>query len=170
MRFLLIRFSRLCVMACQLAIKEILRNISLLIVRLPGLLPRVDCIPALIACIAMENASSVYSLVLSIFWGGPAPVNSVSWQGVILYVGFCQTSKQANNQTNKKYNLGIWFGILAWVLGLLSWLGFLTLDLGLGPWLQTDMIIHELELSMVLLDPLHILQMELNKESISLAV
>ncbi len=110
----------------------------------------------------MDNASSTYSLVLSIFWSDSAPVNSVSQQGVILHAGICQTSKQPNNQTNNKYNLCFWFGILAWVLDLGSWLGFLTWDLGLWPWLQTDMVFKELELSMILLDPQHILQMGLN--------
>jgi hypothetical protein len=36
-------------------------------VRLPGLLHRVECIPALIACMVMNNALSTYSLALAIF-------------------------------------------------------------------------------------------------------
>jgi hypothetical protein len=51
---------------CQSAIKGILRNMSLLNVGLPGLLPRVECIAALMACIAMDIASSTYSLALAI--------------------------------------------------------------------------------------------------------
>jgi hypothetical protein len=45
---------------------QALRNMSLVNVRLPGLQPRVECIPALIAYIAMDNASSRYSLALAI--------------------------------------------------------------------------------------------------------
>ena len=56
--------------ACQSAINGILSNMSLLNVRLPGLLPRIECIAALMACIAMDKASSTYSLVLAIFGGG----------------------------------------------------------------------------------------------------
>ncbi len=55
-RFSLIRCSLLCVMSCQSAIKEIFRSISLLNLRLPGLLPRVECIPALMACMVMDKA------------------------------------------------------------------------------------------------------------------
>ena len=54
-------------MVCHLATKGILQNMSLFNVRLLGLLPRVEYISALIACIAMDNASSTYSLVLAIF-------------------------------------------------------------------------------------------------------
>jgi hypothetical protein len=49
---------------CQSAIKGILRNMSLLNVRLPGLLPRIECIAALMACIAIDKASLAYSLKL----------------------------------------------------------------------------------------------------------
>jgi hypothetical protein len=42
MRFSWIRCSLLCLMACQSAINEMLRNISLLNARLPGLLPKVE--------------------------------------------------------------------------------------------------------------------------------
>jgi hypothetical protein len=42
-------------------------NMSLLNVRLPGLLPRVECIAALMACIAMDKTSLMYSLKL--LWG-----------------------------------------------------------------------------------------------------
>jgi hypothetical protein len=55
---------------CQSTIKGMLRNMSLLNVRLPGLLPRVECIAALMACIAMDKASSMYSLALAISGGG----------------------------------------------------------------------------------------------------
>ncbi len=140
-------------MACQSAIKKIYRNISLLNVRLPGLLPRVECIPALIACIAMDKASSIYSLVLAMFWGGSASVKSVLWQGVILHAEFVkQTSKQANRQTTNitcVFGLRPWLGFLTWNLGLGSWLGTLAWVLDLGPWLQTDMVFYELDLSMV---------------------
>ncbi len=49
----------MCSSLCQSAIKEILRDMSLLNVRLPGLLPRVECIAAFMACIAMDKASSI---------------------------------------------------------------------------------------------------------------
>jgi hypothetical protein len=39
-------------------------NMFLLNVRLPGLLTRVECIAALMACIAMDKASLMYSLKL----------------------------------------------------------------------------------------------------------
>ncbi len=60
---------------CQSAIKGILRNMSLLNVRLPVLLLRVACIAALMACIAMDKASLRYSLALAIFGGG-SPCNN----------------------------------------------------------------------------------------------
>jgi hypothetical protein len=46
--------------------KGMLRKMSLLNVRLPGLLSRVECITALMACIAMNKASLMYSLALAI--------------------------------------------------------------------------------------------------------
>ncbi len=49
---------------------------SLLNVRVPGLLPRVECIAALMACIAMDKASSMYSLVMAISGDG-SPCNNV---------------------------------------------------------------------------------------------
>ena len=61
---------------CQSAIKGILRNMSLLNVRLPGLLPRVECIAALMACIVMDKASSMYSLALAISEVGVALIKS----------------------------------------------------------------------------------------------
>ncbi len=61
---------------CQSAIKGMLRNMSLLNVRLPGLLPRVEFFAALMACIAMDKASSMYSLALAMFGGG-SPCNNV---------------------------------------------------------------------------------------------
>ncbi len=96
------------------------------------------------------------------------PVNSVLWQGVILHVEFVeQKSKQTNKQTNKQTtNMTCVFGLgLAWNLGLGSWLGILAWVLDLGPWLQTDMVFHELDLSMVLLAPLHILQRGIERAS-----
>jgi hypothetical protein len=70
MRFSWIRCSLLCVIACQSAINGILRNMSLLKTRLPGLLPEVECTPAHRACIAIDNASSTYCSALAIFLGG----------------------------------------------------------------------------------------------------
>ncbi len=49
---------------------------SLLNVRLTGLLPRVEYIAALMACIAMDKASLMYSLALAISGGG-SPYNIV---------------------------------------------------------------------------------------------
>ncbi len=62
---------------CQSAIKEILRNVSLLNVRLPGLLPRVECIAALMACIAMDKDSSMYFLSCYV------DINNVYSNGII---------------------------------------------------------------------------------------
>jgi hypothetical protein len=39
-------------------------------VKLPKLLSRVECIAALMACIAMDNASSMYLLALTMSGGG----------------------------------------------------------------------------------------------------
>jgi hypothetical protein len=64
------RCSFLCVMACQSTINGMLRNMSLLNTRLPGLLPKVECTPAGMACIAIDNASSTYYAALAIFCGG----------------------------------------------------------------------------------------------------
>jgi hypothetical protein len=69
MRFSVIKCSHLSVILCQSAIKGILRNMSLLNVRLPALLPRVECIAALMVCIGMGKTSSVYSLALAIIGG-----------------------------------------------------------------------------------------------------
>ncbi len=60
----LLIFSYVILSLCQSAIKGILRKMSLLNVRLPGLLARVECIAALMACTAMDKASSMYSLKL----------------------------------------------------------------------------------------------------------
>jgi hypothetical protein len=51
-------FSFLSEIACQSAIKGMLRNMSLLKTRLPGLLPSVKCYLALIACMAMDSATA----------------------------------------------------------------------------------------------------------------
>jgi hypothetical protein len=51
----------------QSATKGILRNMPLLNVRLTGLLPRVESIAALMACISMDKASLMYSLALAMF-------------------------------------------------------------------------------------------------------
>jgi hypothetical protein len=60
MRFSWIRCSHLCVMACQSAINGMLRNMSLLNTRLPWLLPKVECTPTCMACIVIDNASSLH--------------------------------------------------------------------------------------------------------------
>jgi hypothetical protein len=76
MRFAWIRCSLLHVMACQSSINGMLRNMSLLQTRLPRLLPKVECTPARMVCIAIDNASSTYCSALAIFCGG-LPCNSV---------------------------------------------------------------------------------------------
>ena len=60
-------FSSLC---DGMPINGILRNMSLLKTRLPGMLPKVDCTPACMTCIAIDNASSTYCSALAIFLGG----------------------------------------------------------------------------------------------------
>ena len=64
------------VIACQSVINEMLKNMSLLKTRFPGLLPNVVCIPTLIACIAMDCASSTNSFAVAMFCGG-SPCNNV---------------------------------------------------------------------------------------------
>ncbi len=77
MRFLLIRSSLRRVIACQSAINGMFKNMSLLKTRFPGLLPNVVCcIPTLIACIAMDSASSTNSFAVAMFCGG-SPCNNV---------------------------------------------------------------------------------------------
>jgi hypothetical protein len=51
-------------------IKGKFKNNSQLKTKLPGLLPSVVCTPALIACVAMESASSTNSFAVVIFCGG----------------------------------------------------------------------------------------------------
>ena len=70
------RCSRFLVIACQSAIKGMFKNMSLLKTKLPGLLPSVVCTPALIACVAMESASSTNSFAVVILCGG-SPCNNV---------------------------------------------------------------------------------------------
>jgi hypothetical protein len=48
----------------------------LLNTRLPGLLPKVECNPACMACIAIDNGLSTYCAALAIFCGG-LPCNNV---------------------------------------------------------------------------------------------
>jgi hypothetical protein len=48
----------MCSSLCQSAIKGKFRNVSLLNARLLGLLLRVECIAALMACIGMNKISS----------------------------------------------------------------------------------------------------------------
>ncbi len=50
----------LCVMARQSAISGILRNMSLLNTRLPGLLPEVECTPACMVCIAIDDIPYIF--------------------------------------------------------------------------------------------------------------
>ncbi len=57
--------SHLCVTACQPAINGIFKNMSLLKTKLPWLLPKVECAPAHMACIVIDNASSMNSLALA---------------------------------------------------------------------------------------------------------
>ncbi len=68
-------FSSLCD-GVPSAINGMLRNMSLLNTRLPGLLPKVECTPARMVCIAIKNASSTYCAALAIFYGG-LPCNNV---------------------------------------------------------------------------------------------
>jgi hypothetical protein len=53
-----------------------IENTSLLKTRLPGLLLRVECIPALIACMAMDIALSTNSFASAMICGG-SPCNNV---------------------------------------------------------------------------------------------
>jgi hypothetical protein len=46
------------------------KHVPVIKTRLPGLLPSVECIPALIACMAMDSASSTNSFASAIFCGG----------------------------------------------------------------------------------------------------
>ena len=55
---------------CQSAISGMLRNMSLLNTSQPGLLPRVVCTPVLIACEAIDNASSIRSFAPITIIGG----------------------------------------------------------------------------------------------------
>ena len=64
------RCSLFRVFACQSAINGMFRNMSLLKTKEPGLLPRVVWIPALIACVAMDSASSTNSFAVAMFCGG----------------------------------------------------------------------------------------------------
>ena len=64
------RCSLCRVIACQLAIDGMFKNMSLLKTRFPGLLPNVVCIPTLIACMAMDSASSTNSFAVAMFCGG----------------------------------------------------------------------------------------------------
>ncbi len=52
-------------MACQSAINGTFKNMSLLKTKLPGLLPKVECVPAHMACIMIDNASSINFLALA---------------------------------------------------------------------------------------------------------
>ncbi len=111
----------MCSSLCQSANKRILRNMSLLNVRLLGLLPRVECIAALMACIAMDKISSMYSLAFAISWEIFDVVHtSLMWHFWGLF-SILEFVKEANKQTNKQQ---LWFVFLVWNFGLGSWLGF----------------------------------------------
>ncbi len=125
----------MCSSLCQSAIKVILRNMSLLNVRLPGPLPRVECIAAFMACIAIDKASSMYSLAPAISWGLFAVVHtSLMWHFWESF-SILEFVKEANKQTRKQQ---LWLMFLVWNLGLGTWLGILTWDLDLGSWTSTS--------------------------------
>jgi hypothetical protein len=52
--------SLLCVMACQSANNGMLRHMSLLNKRLPGLLPKVEYTPALMPCMAINDIPYIF--------------------------------------------------------------------------------------------------------------
>jgi hypothetical protein len=75
---------------------------SLLNVRLPGLLPRVECITALMACIAMDLISSMYFLVLAISWEIFDVVHTSLMQHFWGSFSILAFVKEANKQTNRQ--------------------------------------------------------------------
>ena len=62
---------------CQLAIRGMLRNMSLLNTSKPGLLPKVVCTPVLITCKAIYNALSIRSFAAITVIGGPLVIRYV---------------------------------------------------------------------------------------------
>jgi hypothetical protein len=50
----------MCSSLCQSAIKGILGNMSLLNTRLPGLLPKVECTPALMQCMVINDIPYIF--------------------------------------------------------------------------------------------------------------
>ncbi len=60
MGFSWIRCSRLCVMGCQSAISGMLRIMSLLNTRMPGLLPNVECTPARMVCMVINDIPYIF--------------------------------------------------------------------------------------------------------------
>ena len=101
---------------CQSAIKGILRIMSLLHVRLLGLLPRVVCIPALIACMAMGSASSIFFGIINILRRFCPCEFSTMARSHSPYRIF--SNKQEKN--NKKQHISCVFGLGSW-LGILTW-------------------------------------------------
>jgi hypothetical protein len=70
------------------------------------------------ACIAMDKASSIYSLALAISYGFYAIVHTSLiwhfWESFFILELVKEANKQTNKQTNNNYDLCFWFGILAW--------------------------------------------------------
>ncbi len=62
--------SHFCVIACQSVMSGMFRNMSQLKIRLPGLLPKVVWMPVLMACVAIDSASSMKSFALVTSCGG----------------------------------------------------------------------------------------------------
>jgi hypothetical protein len=79
----------------------------------------------IMACIAMDKASLMYSLALarSCIFLCRAHISGVTLLGVILHPEFYERSKEANKQTNNNHDLCFWFGILAWDLDFGFWIG-----------------------------------------------
>ncbi len=116
----------MCSSLCQSANKGILRNMSLMNVRLPGLLPRVECIAAFMACIAVDKISSMYSLALAISWNFFDVVHThLMWHFWGSFSSWNLWKKQTNKQRNKQQ---LWFVFLVWNLGLGFCLRILTWD------------------------------------------
>jgi hypothetical protein len=63
-----------------------LRNMSLLNTRLPGLLPKVECTPGCMACIAIDNALSTYCAALAIFCRGLPCNNALRTFRTVWYI------------------------------------------------------------------------------------
>ncbi len=83
MRFSWIRCSLLCVMACQSAINGMLRNMSLLKTRLPGLLPKVECTPILMPCMVINDIPYIFFCISNL-----SPY-ILYWQRVPICLAMC---------------------------------------------------------------------------------